>query len=84
MKQTYYPKTNNYLKQCRLAKGISQVEVGQKLGYSSQFVANWERHVSFIPFDRLKEYLDFISANKKEFLNHYLSDEAAYIKGVLK
>lgn len=45
-----------YLKQKRLAAGLSQVEVAQKLGYTtSQFVSNWERGVAPPPVRTLRK-----------------------------
>jgi transcriptional regulator with XRE-family HTH domain len=43
-----------YMKRSREAAGLSQQEVGRKLGFSSpQFVSNWERGISGPPVKAL-------------------------------
>lgn len=56
-----------YLRQKRIKKKLSQVEVAKQLGYSSQFVANWERGISSPPLDVLKDIIDIYGINTKEF-----------------
>lgn len=44
------------LKQKRLASGLSQRDVSDKLGYSTpQFISNWERGISCPPIGSLKK-----------------------------
>lgn len=43
-----------YMKRSREAAGLSQLEVGRKLGFTSaQFVSNWERGISGPPIKSL-------------------------------
>lgn len=45
-----------FLKQKRIAAGLSQRDVADKLGYSTpQFISNWERGVSRPPINALKK-----------------------------
>jgi transcriptional regulator with XRE-family HTH domain len=45
-----------FLKQKRVAAGLSQREVSDKLGYTTpQFVSNWERGVSHPPINAIKK-----------------------------
>jgi len=46
----------DFLKQKRVAAGLSQRDVADKLGYSTpQFISNWERGVSHPPINALKK-----------------------------
>nr|BFD64978.1 hypothetical protein BdHM001_36590 [Bdellovibrio sp. HM001] len=51
-------KTNpfgSFLKRERIRAGLSQGDVSRKLGYTSpQYVSNWERGVSYPPYETLK------------------------------
>lgn len=47
---------SNFLKEKRLAAGLSQSAVAKKLGYKSpQFVSNWERGLSDPPIQTLRK-----------------------------
>lgn len=76
--------TNDYLRNCRLEKGLSQVECAKKLNCSSQFIANWERNVSFCPLSKLAEYCDLIGACKGTLMRQYLRDQKEMLIKVLK
>lgn len=44
------------LREARIKKGLSQIDVSKKLGYdSSQFVSNWERSLAVPPVKSLKK-----------------------------
>jgi transcriptional regulator with XRE-family HTH domain len=68
MDQQAFYELGQYLRQKRLEKGLSQVEVAKKLGYSSQFIANWERGVSSPPMQALKKIVDIYNINQRDFL----------------
>lgn len=68
MDQQAFYELGQYLRQKRLERGLSQVEVAKKLGYSSQFIANWERGVSSPPMQALKKIVDIYSINQRDFL----------------
>jgi len=63
-----FAELGQYLRQKRLKQGLSQVEVAKQLGYSSQFIANWERGVSSPPMQALKKIIDIYGINQREFL----------------
>lgn len=49
----------DFLKTKRIAAGLSQRDVADKLGYSTpQFISNWERGVSHPPITALKKLGD--------------------------
>ncbi|MEK2647425.1 helix-turn-helix domain-containing protein [Bdellovibrio sp. BCCA] len=71
-----------FLKQKRIAAGLSQADVAEKMGYSTpQFISNWERGVSHPPINALKKLAeiytipyrslksDFREAAIKDFVN---------------
>lgn len=68
MDQQGFYELGQYLRQRRLEKGLSQVEVAKKLNYSSQFIANWERGVSSPPMQALKKIVEIYGISQKEFL----------------
>ena len=68
MDQQAFYELGQYLRQKRLEKGLSQVNVAKKLGYSSQFIANWERGVSSPPMQALKKIVDMYGINQRDFL----------------
>lgn len=68
MDQQAFYDLGQFLRQKRLEKGLSQVSVAKKLGYSSQFIANWERGVSSPPMQALKKIVDIYGINQRDFL----------------
>jgi transcriptional regulator with XRE-family HTH domain len=50
-----------FLKNARIRQGLTQGELGEKLGYHAQFISNWERGTAEPPprkFKRLARVLD--------------------------
>jgi transcriptional regulator with XRE-family HTH domain len=53
-----------FLKESRMAAGLTQTEVASKLGYSSaQFVSNWERGLSSPPIKTLARLIKIYKVN---------------------
>lgn len=68
-------RTNMLLQEARLKKGISQKELGVKLGYKSpQFVSNWERNLCPPPKDQFKDLIKILKINKDELFDAYVCD----------
>jgi transcriptional regulator with XRE-family HTH domain len=80
MDQQAFYELGQYLRQRRFDKGLSQVEVAKKLGYSSQFIANWERGVSSPPMQALKKIVDIYGINQREFLEKIETIQKSYWK----
>ena len=80
MDQQAFYELGQYLRQRRLEKSLSQVEVAKKLGYSSQFIANWERGVSSPPMQALKKIVDIYGINQREFLEKIETIQKSYWK----
>jgi transcriptional regulator with XRE-family HTH domain len=68
MDQQSFYELGQFLRAKRLKQGFSQVEVAKQLGYSSQFIANWERGVSSPPTPALKKIIDIYGINQRDFL----------------
>jgi transcriptional regulator with XRE-family HTH domain len=73
-----------YLKEKRIAAGLTQQEVADQVGYSSaQYISNFERGISLPPLSKLKvmvrlyrmpkaEVIQMITEAKAKILNMYL------------
>lgn len=58
---------SDFLKEKRIAAGLSQRDVADKLGYSTpQFISNWERGVSHPPISALKKLGDLYKISAEE------------------
>ncbi|MES2768669.1 MAG: helix-turn-helix transcriptional regulator [Bdellovibrionota bacterium] len=56
-----------FLRQKRIQRKLTQVQVAKELDYSSQFVANWERGVSSPPLEALRKIVEIYKISPKEF-----------------
>lgn len=72
-----------FLRKQRIDKGLTQVEIAKRLGYSSQFVANWERGVSRPPYKVLRKYMLALGASKSQIVLVHLQDLEKELKEVL-
>ena len=64
-----------YLKDSRIAAGLSQRDVSEKLGYTtSQFVSNWERGLSTPPNKDVKKLAELYNLSIEEFLDLLLQE----------
>jgi len=62
-----------FLKDGREAVGLSQIEVSQKMGYTSpQFVSNWERGLAKPPLSALSKLIKLYGVNSEEILDRYV------------
>lgn len=53
-----------FLKAARLKVNMSQMELGQVLGFGSgQFVSNWERGISKLPPHKIPEFVKITKCN---------------------
>lgn len=68
MDKESFKEFGHYLRQKRVEKGFSQTDVGQHLGYSSQFVANWERGASTPPMQALRKLVSLYGIPQKDIL----------------
>jgi len=76
---------SDYLREKRIASGLSQLDVAKRLGYSSpQFVSNWERGVVSPPLETIAVLLDLYKIPKNEIIERILSDTKNYLESNLK
>lgn len=74
-----------FLKEKRLAVGLSQRDVADKLGYSTpQFISNWERGVSIPPISVLKKLGEFYKVSSEELFNIILKSTVEKITAELR
>ena len=67
----------NLIRTVRIKRGIKQTYIGKRLKYSSQFVANWERAVSFPPLSCAKELCEILSLPRSKLKAALLKDYKA-------
>lgn len=69
------PTLNQYLKQKRVDRGLSQLEVAKVLGYTSpQFVSNWERGLVSPPLDTMAVLIDLYKMKPEEVIAKILDE----------
>ncbi len=66
-KKSRLPALPVFLKEKRLASGLSQLEIAKTLGYSSgQFVSNWERGLCSPPMVNIAKLVSVLNIDHKE------------------
>jgi transcriptional regulator with XRE-family HTH domain len=58
----------NSFKRARLVQGLTQIELGKKVGVSSVAVCKWERGVTTPSAKRLKKVADVLNTTINELL----------------
>jgi transcriptional regulator with XRE-family HTH domain len=75
---------SGFLREKRIAAGLSQLEVAQKLGYSSpQFVSNWERGLVSPPLETLATLIRLYKLNSHDLIRRLLSETESYLNATL-
>ncbi len=65
-----YIKLGTMLKEKRVSKGLTQMELATELGYSSpQFVSNWERGMCSPALESLPFLSKILNISKKEIID---------------
>lgn len=74
-----------YLKDKRIAAGLSQRDVADRLKYSTpQFISNWERGVSQPPVSAIKKLSSMYSVPAESILSHMIETAKAEVEADLK
>ncbi len=74
----------SFLKERRIAAGLSQIDVSRKLGYTSaQFVSNWERGIAKPPIEALAKIIKLYPVDREEVLDRYLLATKSRLEAVL-
>lgn len=65
------------LKKSRSESGLTQAEVGDKLGYESrhQYISNWERELSPPPYHRLPEIMGILGIDESRIYKAFMKDK---------
>lgn len=58
-----------YIKRKRVESGITQADLAKRLGYTAQFVTNWERGVSSPPANTLRKIVAILKIPEQEILD---------------
>jgi len=67
-----------YLRNKRSERGVTQAYVAAKLGYTAQFVTNWERGVSSPPANVLRKLVQILKIDPNELLDLLASESKSY------
>jgi len=64
---------HSFLRQKRIAAGLSQGDMAKELKYTSaQFISNWERGLSLPPKASMKKLSKILNLDPKDFLEEYV------------
>ncbi len=76
---------STYLKEKRIERGLSQLDVAKVLGYSSpQFVSNWERGLVSPPLETIAVLIELYKVPPSEVIEHILKETKAYLEANLR
>lgn len=67
-----------------MAKDLTQSELGNMLGYSPQFVANWERGASSPPTHVMRKLVSTLKIPEDEILSLLLDQSRKYWEHVIR
>lgn len=57
-----------YIKKARLELGLTQQDLGEKIGVSNMFISALEMGKSPIPLDRLKKIIEVLGLSRKKVI----------------
>jgi len=80
MKATDFQNLGNYLKERRMAVGLTQLELSEKLKVHVQFVSNWERGQCAPPSHRFDKTLDILHADRNKVVTLMVLDSKRIIE----
>lgn len=83
-KQKMFVRIGLFLKEKRLERGLSQVDVAEVLKVNSQFVSNWERGLSGPPLKTLRTLTRLYEIPEQEVLDVMLEAQEEYLRAELK
>ena len=76
---------SSYLKEKRMERGLSQLDVAKVLGYSSpQFVSNWERGLVSPPLETVAVLIELYKVPPNEVIEYILKETRTYLEAHLK
>ncbi len=69
-----------YLKKARAESGLTQMQVGKKLGVHVQMVSNWERGLCAPPSHSFQKLIQLLDLNRNQMVEVMLMDSKQSIK----
>ncbi len=70
-----------FLKEKREAKGLTQAQVAEKLGYGSpQFISNIERGISRVPLKSLKSFMQVYDLDPEQIIDLLLEEKKQQLR----
>lgn len=69
-----------YLKDKRMDKGLSQIEVAKVLSCKSQFISNWERGLCTPPWEYLKTIVRLYQVPERDIMDFLLTEQEKMIR----
>jgi transcriptional regulator with XRE-family HTH domain len=69
-----------FLKEARAESGLTQMEVGKKLGVHVQMVSNWERGLCAPPTHSFQKLIQLLDLNRQEMVEVMLMDSKLSIR----
>lgn len=77
-------KLADYLKEKRIAAGLTQKAVSDALGYSTpQFISNWERGLASPPLTALAQLVELYGLNSSELIELIMREQEGELRRVL-
>lgn len=81
MRQSDFRELSECLKTAREAKGLTQRELAERLGYSSaQFISNWERDVGRIPLKIAPRILRILDIQPETYVRLLMIGSMRHLK----
>lgn len=72
----------NLIRSKRTEKGVSLSGLGNHLGYTPQFISNWERGVSNPPLEKIRPICEYIGISIKEAKEALINDYKERLKSL--
>lgn len=80
MRSSDFQNLGTYLQAKRLATGLTQAELAEKVNINAQYVSNWERGICAPPSHCFHQLLDVLQANRKKIVAVMLLDSKLLIE----
>ena len=80
----YRPRLGSFIREKRIQAGLTQAALAEQLGYTSQFVANWERDASAPPANRLFELIQILKVDEAEMVEVLAQDSLSFWKAAVR
>jgi transcriptional regulator with XRE-family HTH domain len=75
---------HQYLREKRLAAGLTQRDLGNLLGYKPQFITNWERGASSPPARTLSKLVKVLKIPEDELLGILTEQSVTYWRNAIQ